>query len=96
MFSDVENIQQGDLVILGGVGGHDGFQKYHESFQEKNIDYVNVEKGYCNWWKPVYWRVTFNENQILDIKGEYTNERFVKFKLKIKKSQVPNKLQPIF
>ena len=35
IFSDVENIQQGDLVILGGVGGHDGFQKYHESFQKK-------------------------------------------------------------
>ena len=88
IFSDVDHIQQGDLVILGGVGGHDGFQKYHESFQEKNIDYVNVEKGYCNWWKPVYWRVTFNENQISDVKGEYTNERFAKFKLKIKQWQM--------
>ena len=88
IFTDVESIVQRDLVVLGGVGGHDGFKKYHETFQEQNIDYLNVEKGYCNWWKPVYWRVTFNENQITDIKGEWTNERFVKFNMKIKPWQM--------
>ena len=62
--------EKGDLVILGGVGGHDTGLRLHQELAESGIDYFNVEKGYCNWWKPRFWRLTFNENQIKEVKGE--------------------------
>jgi hypothetical protein len=85
---DEEQFNKDDLVVLGGVGGHDIEARYHERLQQENIDYLNVEKGYCNWWKPKYWRVSFNENQVTKIKGEWTNFRFTQFEMKIKPWQM--------
>ena len=78
------DIKKGDLVILGGVGGHDTGLRLHQELEERNIDYFNVEKGYCNWWKPRYWRLTFNENQIKEVKGEWDNKRFCKFNMPLR------------
>ena len=60
-----KEFKEGDLVILGGVGGHDTGARLHQILNERKIDYFNVEKGYCNWWKPKFWRICFNENQWL-------------------------------
>ena len=77
-------IEKGDLVILGGVGGHDTGLRLHQELAESDIDYFNVEKGYCNWWKPRYWRLTFNENQIKEIRGEWDNKRFCRFNMPLR------------
>ena len=45
-----KEFNEGDLVILGGVGGHER-ARLHQIPNERKIDYINVEKGYCNWWK---------------------------------------------
>ena len=71
-----KEFKEGDLVILGGVGGHDTGARLHQILNERKIDYFNVEKGYCNWWKPKFWRLTFNENQVTEIKVQWDNKRF--------------------
>ena len=76
-----KEFKEGDLVILGGVGGHDTGARLHQILNERKIDYFNVEKGYCNWWKPKFWRLTFNENQVTEIKGQWDNKRFTAFNM---------------
>ena len=76
-----KEFNEGDLVILGGVGGHDTGARLHQILNERKIDYFNVEKGYCNWWKPKFWRLTFNENQVTEIKGQWDNKRFTAFNM---------------
>lgn len=80
------DIAKDDLVVLGGVGGHED-PRIHQKLEAKGIDYVNVEKGYCNWWKPKFYRVCFNENQVTKIKPGFDNTRFNKFNMPIKKWQ---------
>ena len=80
------DIKKNDLVILGGVGGHED-PRIHQKLEAQEIDYINVEKGYCNWWKPKFWRICFNENQVTKIKQGFDNSRFNKFNMPIKKWQ---------
>ena len=48
------DFNKNDLVILGVVGGHED-PRIHQKLEAQEIDYINVEKGYCNWWKPKFW-----------------------------------------